>query len=147
MFFSFQFPKPTNQISNCRFLEYAGNWRNLIGWFLGGWKLKNTDFSQKIKTQDWCISLKSIVLLNKSIWHLWKSFSQTFVFTVTKPNNCDEAVNKLIHLMDKSTFIKTEFRQSEDIYRNRISNDVKDLDVLTSDEMKSGYHYLYSRYS
>ena len=57
----------------------------------------------------------------------------------------DEVLNNLIHLMDKSTFTKTEFRRSEDIYRNRIRNDIKDLDVLTSDELKSGYHYLYSR--
>ena len=57
----------------------------------------------------------------------------------------DEVLNKLIHLMGKSTFTKTEFRRSEDVYRNRIRNDIKDLDVLTSDQLKSGYHYLYSR--
>ena len=57
----------------------------------------------------------------------------------------DEVVDKLTHLMEKSTFTKTEFRRSEDIYRNRIRNDIKDLDVLSSDEVKSGYHYLYSR--
>ena len=60
-------------------------------------------------------------------------------------SNEREVLKKLIHLMEQSTFTKTEFRRSEDIYRNRIRNDVNDLDVLSSDEVKSGYHYLYSR--
>ena len=76
-----------------------------------------------------------------------KNIDKVFPFcSVTKTNDGgDEALNKLIHLMDKSTFTKTEFRRSEDIYRNRIRNDIKDLEVLTSDELKSGYRYLYSR--
>ena len=57
----------------------------------------------------------------------------------------DEVLNKLIDLMVKTTFAITEFRRSEDIYKNRIRNDVKDLHVLTIGEVKSGYHYLYSR--
>ena len=75
-----------------------------------------------------------------------KNIDKVFFCSVIKTNDGgDGALNKLIHLMDKSTFTKTEFRRSEDIYRNRIRNDIKDLDVLSSDEVKSGYHYLYSR--
>ena len=36
-----------------RFLEYAGNQRITIGWFRR-LETKNTDFSRKIKTPDWC---------------------------------------------------------------------------------------------
>ena len=56
-----------------------------------------------------------------------------------------EVLNKLIQLMDKTTFRKNEFRRREDNYKNRIRNDVKELDVLDSEDVKSGYHYLYSR--
>ena len=48
---------------SCRFLEHERNWRNLIGWFRG-WKLKNTNFSRKIKTPDWCIYHTGIEMEN-----------------------------------------------------------------------------------
>ena len=68
-----------------------------------------------------------------------------FVIATNIDNGIDEVLNKLIHFLDKSNFAKTEFRRSEDIYRNRIRNDIKDLDVLNIEEVKSGYNYLYSR--
>ena len=45
---------------SCQFLEYAENKRNLIGYIsLGDLELKNTDFSRRIKTSDWCIENSS----------------------------------------------------------------------------------------
>ena len=44
------FKKRLRPSLSCRFLEYAGNDRNLIG-YLGNWELKNTDL-RKIKTPD-----------------------------------------------------------------------------------------------
>ena len=77
-----------------------------------------------------------IILINFSL----------FTTVTTKTNGDEDVWSQLIHLMDKSTSTKRSFRRSEDIYRNRIRNDVKDLDVLSSEEVISGYHYLYSRY-
>ena len=65
--------------------------------------------------------------------------------TASKTNGDEDVWSQLIDLINKSTSTKISFRRSEDIYRNRIRNDVKDLDVLSSEEVKSGYHYLYSR--
>ena len=73
------------------------------------------------------------------------TFVYIFFPTASKTNGDEDVWGQLIDLINKSTSTKRSFRQSEDIYRNRIRNDVKDLDVLSSEEVKSGYHYLYSR--
>ena len=62
-----------------------------------------------------------------------------------RPLNSDELSGELNCLMEKTAFRKSEFRRSEDIYKNRIKNDSIDLDVLGSEGVKSGYKYLYSR--
>ena len=51
---------------SCRFLGYAGNCRNLIGWFR---KLKNIDFSRKIKTADWCMGNQNVEMLVVNLYN------------------------------------------------------------------------------
>ena len=70
---------------SCRFLEHARNWRNLIGWFRG-WKLKNTDFSRKIKTPDWCIyhtgiEMENFFPISLSPWSGWTPLRCFFLQT------------------------------------------------------------------
>ena len=43
-------------ILSCKFLGYAGNERNLIGWFRRFGTKEHWLFTRKIKTPDWCIS-------------------------------------------------------------------------------------------
>ena len=44
--------------------------------------------------------------------------------------------------------MKREYRRSEDIYKNRILNDIHDMPTMTdTDDIVSGYKYLQSRYA
>ena len=74
---------------SCRFLGYAGNCRNLIGWFR---KLKNTDFSRKIKTADWCMGNQNVEMLVVNLY------------------NCAVVFIKKIEIENQSFFIITFIR-------------------------------------
>lgn len=58
----------------------------------------------------------------------------------------DDAVDELHGYINKASFTKSKFRRNEEKHKNRIRNDVKDLEILTSAKVTSGYYFLYSRY-
>ena len=92
-----------------RFLEHARNWRNLIGWFRG-WKLKNTDFSRKIKTPDWCIyhtgiEMENFFPISLSPWSGWTQRPlRCFFFLLDYfANSVIRKKNIEIHFLKKKT--------------------------------------------
>ena len=82
------FKKRMGPSLSCRFLGYAGNQRNLIGWFR---RLENTDFSGKIKTQIGIYKAIQtfVILVNKLLLkfqHIFDRLHETIDHKLTMAN-------------------------------------------------------------